>query len=132
MRRLLYALASFAAALALLIPTTTPAQAAPGDSTLYLSWDYWNGYGEEHTATLVCDTLLPGGTHPDPVGACLKVTLVGGDLANLPDDLRTCTTQYNPVIVLGTGMWLGQPVFYIDAFDNSCLAFKGTNGVFDF
>lgn len=134
MRRFLSALAVVFALLSL--PLTTPAQAAPAaapGTSLVLSWDYLNGDGDPHVVTLNCSLLpLPGGSHPDPIGACFKLTLVGGDFYNLPNDLRLCTAIYRPVVLLATGTWNGQPAFYIEGFDNPCLAARGTNGVFAF
>lgn len=134
MRRTLSALVPAAAALALLIPTSSPAAAvAPPDSELTLLWSRYSGVDEpHHIATLDCDTDPATGAHPDPVAACAVLEAAGGEPGLLPDDGRTCTDEWDPVGALITGTWGGDEVFWTASYDNPCFMARLTGGVMDY
>ena len=133
MRRWLTALVPTAAALGLLVPLASPAQAAPPDSELVLLWSRYNGVDEpHHIATLSCFPDPATGQHPDPVAACAALDAVDGQPSMLPDDARECTDEFDPVGILVIGTWGGAEVFYTEDFGNPCEAARGTAGVFDY
>lgn len=134
MRRTLYALAPAAAALALLVPTASPAAAvAPPGSELTLLWSRYSGVDEpHHIATLDCDDDPATGAHPDPVAACAALEGAGGEPGALPDDGRTCTEELDPVGALVVGTWGGVDVFWTASYDNPCFMARFTGGVMDF
>jgi hypothetical protein len=133
LRRILAAAAPLAAALALVVPMSAPAQAAPLGSELTLLWSRWNGTDEpHHIATLNCGLVPAIGTHPNPIGACLALTLAGGDPDNLLPDLRFCTNEYDPVGALIVGTWGTRAVFWTGSYDNPCKMAKQTGGVMSF
>ncbi|CAL9416404.1 subtilase-type protease inhibitor [Streptomyces sp. enrichment culture] len=85
--------------------------------------------GSEYT--LECQP--PGGTHPDAVGACAKLSAAAGDFDKLvPTGAMGCQGLHDPVTVSARGTWLGGEVAWSKTFGNSCEAITATNFVFRF
>ncbi|MEV7524297.1 subtilase-type protease inhibitor [Streptomyces sp. NPDC091371] len=83
--------------------------------------------------TLVC-APAPGGTHPDPVGACAELREHGArlDALTAPAADTACTREWNPMTVTADGVWDGRRLSYAHTFGNAC-GLRSTAGVlFDF
>ncbi|WP_329388925.1 subtilase-type protease inhibitor [Streptomyces sp. NBC_01351] len=83
--------------------------------------------------TLAC-TPTPGGTHPDPVGACAELREYGArlDAVTAPAADTACTREWNPMTVTADGVWDGRRLSYAHTFGNAC-GLRGTTGMlFDF
>ncbi|MFJ2027417.1 subtilase-type protease inhibitor [Streptomyces sp. NPDC087897] len=83
----------------------------------------------ERAVTLSCAPTAEG-THPDPVAACKELAEVRGEFSELtagPSN-RTCTRQWDPVVVTAHGVWQGEPVQFSTTYGNACEMAGGTNG----
>jgi hypothetical protein len=97
--------------------TAVPAAAAmPSALTLTATTD-----GQApHVVELTCDP--DGGTHPDPQTACMQLSQVDGDIAQLPATQAHifCPMIFQPITVTATGLWRGRTVLFQDKYTNSC------------
>lgn len=84
-----------------------PADETPPASELTISTT--DGPGQAPTMwTLTCDP--PGGSHPDPAGACQALETARRPFAPVPADMR-CTQVYGgPETAAITGTWRGERV----------------------
>ncbi|MEI7031133.1 subtilase-type protease inhibitor [Streptomyces pratensis] len=83
----------------------------------------------ERAVTLSCAPRAEG-THPDPASACKELASVQGRFAELtagPSN-RTCTRQWDPVVVTAHGVWKGEPVEFATTYGNACEMAGSTNG----
>jgi hypothetical protein len=82
----------------------------------------------ERAVTLTC-VPTAGGTHPDPAAACDELAAVQGKFSELTADPsnRTCTRQWDPVVVTAHGVWQGKPVEFSTTYGNSCEMAGGVN-----
>ena len=70
-----------------------------------------DGVGTTTEWTLTCGPEGPGGTHPDPIGACQVLAKGGGALLAPVAADRQCTQQYGgPQTARVSGTWDGQLV----------------------
>ena len=77
-----------------------------------------DGAGSTTTWTLTCDP--PGGTHPDPDGACAALDRHRAALDPVPAD-KICAQVYGgPERATITGSWRGEPVHTTLARTDSC------------
>lgn len=75
----------------------------------------------ERAVTLACAPTAEG-THPEPAAACKELAAVQGKFAELaagPSN-RTCTRQWDPVVVTAHGVWQGKPVQFSTTYGNAC------------
>ncbi|GLZ36853.1 SSI family serine proteinase inhibitor [Actinokineospora sp. NBRC 105648] len=117
---------ALAAATALLPAGTAAAQIAPVHAVLYLTVHTATGHRD---ATLECAPDL--GSHPDPTGACARLSQVNGNFSALnvnPDAF--CTLEYDPVVVTAHGRWGSRFVWYAKRFSNPCALRAQTGAVF--
>ncbi|MFH9394992.1 subtilase-type protease inhibitor [Streptomyces sp. NPDC017556] len=111
--------------------TTAAAQAAPtGAESLYApsALVLAVAHGEdpltatvERAVTLSCVPTAEG-THPTPAAACKELAAVQGEFSELaagPSN-RTCTRQWDPVVVTAHGVWQGKQVRFSTAYGNAC------------
>lgn len=126
--------AALVAALTLFVTPTAVADSAEISATVPgadLELSVTNSSGYTYSADLTC--LPTGGTHSNPWFACAELKQAGGDLNNLePQGWRTCTKEYNPVILSANGHWKGQEVTWSRMFGNECTGHQQTAGIFDF
>ncbi|MFD7259811.1 subtilase-type protease inhibitor [Streptomyces sp. NPDC059874] len=83
--------------------------------------------------TLVC-APTPGGTHPDPVGACAELREHDArlDALTAPAADTACTREWSPMTVTADGVWNGRHLRYAHTFANAC-GLRSTEGMlFDF
>ncbi|MDQ0988486.1 subtilase-type protease inhibitor [Streptomyces sp. V2I9] len=83
----------------------------------------------ERAVTLSCAPTAEG-THPDPAAACEELAEVRGEFSELtagPSN-RTCTRQWDPVVVTAHGVWQGEPVQFSTTYGNACEMAGGTGG----
>ncbi|CAM5641386.1 subtilase-type protease inhibitor [Streptomyces californicus] len=83
----------------------------------------------ERAVTLSCAPTATG-THPDPVAACKELAEVRGQFSELaagPSN-RTCTRQWDPIVVTADGVWQGKPVRFSTTYGNACEMAGSTNG----
>ena len=78
-----------------------------GDNTLTIAVSA--GPGQPQTSwTLTCDP--PGGTHPDPEGACRAIAAARHPFEPVPADMH-CTQVYGgPETAVISGTWQGRPI----------------------
>ncbi|WP_103511910.1 subtilase-type protease inhibitor [Streptomyces sp. SM13] len=75
----------------------------------------------ERAVTLTCAPTAEG-THPTPAAACKELAEVQGKFSELtagPSN-RTCTRQWDPVVVTAHGVWQGKPVQFSTTYGNAC------------
>ncbi|WP_097871834.1 subtilase-type protease inhibitor [Streptomyces sp. rh34] len=75
----------------------------------------------ERAVTLTCAPTAEG-THPDPAAACAELAAVRGEFSELtagPSN-RTCTRQWDPVVVTAHGVWQGRQVEFSATYGNAC------------
>ncbi|MGR8006975.1 subtilase-type protease inhibitor [Streptomyces hypolithicus] len=86
------------------------------------------GEGEEaatatvwRAVTLSC-APRPAGTHPSAEAACAELGATGGEFSALVDGTkrRTCTRQWDPVVITAEGVWQGKRVSWSATFGNAC------------
>ncbi|MFG2983473.1 subtilase-type protease inhibitor [Streptomyces sp. NPDC048258] len=79
--------------------------------------------------TLVC-APTPGGTHPNPAGACaeLRANAARLDVLAAPGPDAACTKEWNPMTVTADGVWQGRRLNYDHTFGNPC-GLRSANGV---
>ncbi|WP_392674906.1 subtilase-type protease inhibitor [Streptomyces sp. LN785] len=74
----------------------------------------------QRAVTLSC-APRPSGTHPSPTAACADLLAVDGEFARLTTPpQRSCTRQWDPVVINATGVWQGRSVSWSTTFGNSC------------
>ncbi|WP_093802807.1 subtilase-type protease inhibitor [Streptomyces sp. Wb2n-11] len=109
---------------------TAHAQPAAGAAGLYApsALVLTMGTGEEaatatvgRAVTLSC-APLPGGTHPSPGAACKELRAAHGEFSGLVDTSpqRSCTREWDPVVITAQGVWQGKPVSWSATFGNVC------------
>ncbi|MGH3759116.1 SSI family serine proteinase inhibitor [Actinophytocola sp.] len=115
-------------------PTHTPTGAATADqhpeSRLYLTVRASAGA----SSTVRLDCRPAGGSHPEPLRACVAVAAADGDFDHLPGppDVLACTLEYRPVVAVARGIWRGDLVRWRHEFSNPCTLHSETGVVFDF
>ncbi|MEV1048078.1 subtilase-type protease inhibitor [Streptomyces sp. NPDC049916] len=83
----------------------------------------------ERAVTLTC-APRPGGTHPAAATACKELAAVQGKFADLtagPSN-RTCSRQWDPVVVTAQGVWEGKRVAFHTTYGNACEMAGSVNG----
>ncbi|MET8660076.1 subtilase-type protease inhibitor [Streptomyces griseus] len=83
----------------------------------------------ERAVTLTCAPTAEG-THPTPAAACKELAAVQGKFSELtagPSN-RTCTRQWDPVVVTAHGAWQGRQVRFSTTYGNACEMAGSTNG----
>ncbi|OEJ28399.1 protease inhibitor protein [Streptomyces agglomeratus] len=134
MRHIRTTLGAVGAAAVLALTSTaaaSPAHAEPaGTASLYApsALVLSMGMGEEAgTATVARAVTLscapgPGGTHPAPEAACAELHRADGQFAGLidPAPRRTCTREWDPVVITAQGVWQGKQVSWSTTFGNRC------------
>ncbi|HEU5483629.1 MAG TPA: SSI family serine proteinase inhibitor [Microlunatus sp.] len=93
-------------------PTPPPA----GASQLTIVVD--DGTGATTTWTLTCDP--PGGTHPDPAGACQSLTEHPSALRPVPKDKMCAQVYGGPERATVRGTWDGEQVLASLSRTNAC------------
>ncbi|MET8329921.1 SSI family serine proteinase inhibitor [Streptomyces sp. NPDC005181] len=74
----------------------------------------------QRAVTLSC-APRPTGTHPSPAAACADLLAVDGEFTQLTmPPQRSCTRQWDPVVVNATGVWQGRSVSWSATFGNDC------------
>ncbi|MGW8884648.1 subtilase-type protease inhibitor [Streptomyces sp. NPDC055749] len=75
----------------------------------------------ERAVTLSC-APRPDGTHPSPAAACAELRSVEGEFTQLTtsSSQRTCTRQWDPVVITASGAWQGRNVSWSTTFGNPC------------
>ncbi|MFD3546654.1 subtilase-type protease inhibitor [Streptomyces sp. NPDC058655] len=83
--------------------------------------------------TLVC-APTPGGTHPDPAGACAEIRANRNrlDVLAAPAADTACTREWNPMTVTAVGVWEGRRMSYTYTFGNPCGLDSATGVLFGF
>ncbi|MFH9609480.1 subtilase-type protease inhibitor [Streptomyces sp. NPDC017448] len=89
----------------------------------------------ERAVTLSCAPTAEG-THPAPAAACKELAEVQGKFSELaagPSN-RTCTRQWDPIVVTAHGVWQGKAVQFSTTYGNACemAGSMGGNAVFAF
>lgn len=105
------------------------AQAQPAQSTslyapsaLVLSVGKSNGADVtvQRAVTLSC-APRPSGTHPSPTAACADLLAVDGEFTQLTTPpQRSCTREWDPVVINANGVWQGRSVSWSATFGNAC------------
>lgn len=75
----------------------------------------------ERAVTLTCAPTA-GGTHPTPAAACQELAAFQGKFSELtagPSN-RTCTRQWDPLVVTAHGVWQGKRVQFSTTYGNAC------------
>jgi hypothetical protein len=118
------------ACLALAVPFTGTASAAPGKTELVLSTH--EQIGTLGSAQLRCDP--PSGSHGQAGQACRDLAAADGDFTKLPGDpnVQACTMELRPVTVSAQGNWRGKPVAFSREYPNRCVLQAETGPVFAF
>ncbi|MFI1399388.1 subtilase-type protease inhibitor [Streptomyces sp. NPDC020681] len=75
----------------------------------------------QRAVTLTCSPR-PEGTHPAPKAACAELHTVNGEFSALADtpSQKTCTRQWDPVVVTANGVWQGKHVTWSAMYGNMC------------
>jgi hypothetical protein len=95
-----------------------PAVADPGSAGDHLTLTVDDGVGHSVSYRLECEP--PGGTHPDPEGACDRLEELGGPQGPVPKG-RMCTMIYGgPQTATVKGTWHGVPVKETYSQENGC------------
>jgi hypothetical protein len=117
--------------LAVALPfATTGVAAADPDTSLTLTVAAPEGARE--SVELECEPM--GGSHPNPLRACMELRMADGDFERLPGrpDITNCTMEYRPVTAVAEGTWDGERVAWKREFSNACTLHTVTGSIFQF